>query len=88
MTNSVEIQITIPNPDVLLSIYTAIQVETNATEINRGSIHLRIRDSELVVSVIAEDLVATRALTNSIMRLIKTSVDVASVSINTDNQNH
>lgn len=43
-------------------------------------------DMDLVINIIADDLVAARSLSNSILRLLKTSTDVVEI-INSDTPN-
>ena len=77
MLNEVNIRINIPDTDVLYSVFSALQVETTAKEIERGTLELNKTETDLIITVNAVDFTATRALTNSIMRLVKTSLDIA-----------
>ncbi len=76
MQNSIDIRIDIIDKQLLKTVYSAIVVETNAKEIERGKFQIRIDESSLIIKVKGADFVATRALTNSIMRLVKMSIDV------------
>ncbi|MHA2090597.1 MAG: KEOPS complex subunit Pcc1 [Candidatus Kariarchaeaceae archaeon] len=77
MANEVTIRINISDEDILDSVFSALQVETTAKEIERGNLQLNKTETDLVIIVNAVDFTATRALTNSIMRLVKTSLDIA-----------
>ncbi|MHA2171640.1 MAG: KEOPS complex subunit Pcc1 [Candidatus Kariarchaeaceae archaeon] len=77
MENEVTIRISIPDEHILDSVFSALQVETTAKEIERGNLQLNKTDTDLIIIVNAVDFTATRALTNSIMRLVKTSLDIA-----------
>ena len=48
-----------------------------ATETTRGYAEIENKDEHILIDLFAQDLVAARALTNSILRLVRASVDVA-----------
>lgn len=63
----------------LLSVLQTLKVETSEKDIKRGSMDVWQEDMELVIKIIADDLVAARSLSNSILRLLKTSTDVVDI---------
>ena len=77
MLNEVNIRINILDGHILDSVFNALQVETTAKEIERGNLQLDKTATDLIITINAVDFTATRALTNSIMRLVKTSLDIA-----------
>lgn len=82
MVNSVDIEIEIDDLKLLSTLYQTLLVEMEATRNERGFAQVEIEGIKLVIKINAEDYVAARALTNSILRLAKASVDVAnSISI-------
>lgn len=75
--NTIEISIRIKDENLLDTLFRTIEIESKATEdFERGFVTISKKSDSLVVIIQANDLVATRAFTNSILRLIKTSVDV------------
>lgn len=76
LTNQIKISISVENKKQLQAVFSAILVESKSIEITRGNIQIEISGIDLIIIIQASDLVATRALTNSIMRLVKTSLDI------------
>lgn len=60
----------------LEAVYQSIKVETEGSKIKRGSVSITTNDLTLDILILGDDLVATRGLTNSILRLAATSVSV------------
>lgn len=58
-------------------IYNAIRIETKGSEIKRGRVEIEKNETQLIIKTFGRDLTSTRGLTNSIMRLVKTSIEVA-----------
>jgi len=56
-----------------------LKVETSEREIKRGSMDVWAEKMDLVINILADDLVAARSLSNSILRLLKTSTDVVDI---------
>jgi len=75
--NTITIEVELDDLELLDTLYQTIDVEMTATKTERGEASVKIIDQTLQVTIIAQDYVAARALTNSIMRLLQTSVDVA-----------
>lgn len=81
--NSIDIKIEIPDSKLRSTLYHTLLVEMDATKNERGFAEIEINENDVCIKIIAVDYVATRALTNSILRLAKASVDVAgSIRIN------
>ncbi len=74
--NSVEIRINIDNDDILRSVYQTLLVEMKGVQTDRGRAEIKLDNNTLLLIITATDFVATRALTNSTMRLIKTSMEI------------
>jgi len=80
--NTITIAIDIDDPKLRHTLHTTIEVEMEATRTDRGEARTEIDGKTLRIIIHAEDYVAARAITNSIMRLLQASVDVAeSISI-------
>ena len=75
--NKVEIEIDIEDEQLRNTLYTNLDVETQATKTDRGFASAEINGSKLIITIEAQDYVAARAITNSMMRLLQASVDVA-----------
>ena len=69
--------IEIEDEAVLESVYQTILIEAEGTKTDRGSAEIIKIDNSLIVKISATDFVALRALTNSMMRLLKTSLEIA-----------
>ncbi|MCE7734680.1 MAG: hypothetical protein GPJ54_07380 [Candidatus Heimdallarchaeota archaeon] len=63
----------------LLSVLQTLKIETSEKDIKRGSMDIWQEDMDLVIKILAHDLVAVRSLSNSILRLLKTSTDVVDI---------
>ena len=63
---------------MILTLET-LRVETLEKDIKRGSMDLQQEDKDLIIKIYADDLVAARSLSNSILRLLKTSTDVVDI---------
>ncbi|MCH8907068.1 MAG: hypothetical protein IH840_08255 [Candidatus Heimdallarchaeota archaeon] len=79
MDHKVTTEIHIEDKQLLQTLFQAVRMESQASEIKRGHIVVEIEENKLIVTTYGKDLVATRGLTNSIMRLLKTSIDVLKV---------
>ena len=84
MPNTIDTRITIPDRDARMTIYNSLVMEKKSADTQRAKLEIELDDVELVIKVIGADLIATRALFNSIMRLVKTSVDVLDITDNRD----
>jgi tRNA threonylcarbamoyladenosine modification (KEOPS) complex Pcc1 subunit len=81
--NSIDIKIEIPDLKLRSTLYHTLLVEMEATKNERGYAEIGIIENKVCIKIIAVDYVAARALTNSILRLAKASLDVAgSITIN------
>lgn len=74
--NTLEINLTIEDPKLRNTIYDTIDVEMVATKTDRGYVKIDSHDNGIRLTIFGKDYVAVRAMTNSILRLVKTSVDV------------
>jgi tRNA threonylcarbamoyladenosine modification (KEOPS) complex Pcc1 subunit len=75
--NNISIEIEIGDKRLRSTLFQTLQVEMAATRNERGFAQIEIEEDILCIKIMAEDYVAARALTNSILRLAKTSIDVA-----------
>ena len=82
MPNTIDTRFTISDMDARMTIYNSLVMEKKSADTERARLEIELDGDELVVRVFGEDLVATRALFNSIMRLVKTSVDVLDITEN------
>ena len=82
MPNTIDTRFTISDMDARMTIYNSLVMEKRSADTERARLEIELDGDELVVRVFGEDLVATRALFNSIMRLVKTSVDVLDITEN------
>ena len=83
LPSKINIRVTFKLQEHLLSVLQTLKVETSEKDIKRGSMDVQREDMDLVISIFADDLVAARSLSNSILRLLKTSTDVVDI-INSD----
>ena len=83
MPSEINIKVTFKLKENLLSVLQTLKVETSEKDIKRGSMDIWREDMDLVIKINADDLVAARSLSNSILRLLKTSTDVVDI-INSD----
>ena len=74
--NIISIEINIPDKKLRETIFSTIVIETAATKTDRGEAKLELTEKGIHLTIEAHDVVATRAITNSILRLVQTSVDV------------
>ncbi len=81
MVNRVKIEFIIPDEKKLSTIFQAIKIEMSAKDVRRGEFLIELDANKLIISISADDLVATRALTNSVLRLVKMSDEVFSSAI-------
>jgi tRNA threonylcarbamoyladenosine modification (KEOPS) complex Pcc1 subunit len=84
MPNTIDTRITIPEKDTRTTIYDSLIMEKKSADTERAKLEIELNGDDLVIRVIGTDLIATRALFNSIMRLVKTSVDVLDITDNRD----
>ncbi|MHA2501362.1 MAG: KEOPS complex subunit Pcc1 [Candidatus Kariarchaeaceae archaeon] len=75
--NTISINLDVPSEQLKRTLLHTLEVEMEATKSERGEASIEISDTGLLIHIMATDLVATRAITNSILRLLQTSVDVA-----------
>jgi tRNA threonylcarbamoyladenosine modification (KEOPS) complex Pcc1 subunit len=61
------------------TVFQTLQVETSEKDLKRGKINIFKNNLDLKILVEADDLVAARSLSNSILRLLKTSTDVVNM---------
>ncbi|MDH5401263.1 MAG: KEOPS complex subunit Pcc1 [Candidatus Heimdallarchaeota archaeon] len=79
MKNEIEIKIDFEDKITLETILSAIEVEVVQSDSDRASVELNWIETTLIIQIIASDFVALRALTNSIMRLMKTSLEILDI---------
>ena len=79
--NTINISIEIEDETLLNAVYDSISMEPIQMKTDRGNLKITKESNELILEITTTDLVAARAYMNSIMRLIKTSFDVASVLV-------
>ena len=77
MENSVAIKLKIEDPVILESVYQTIAVEVGGIDIPRGNVSIKLTDNHLHLDIEAVDFVALRALSNSILRLVKISLEIS-----------
>lgn len=82
MPNTIETRITISDKDAIITIYNSLVMEKKSADTDRARLEIELDGDELVIKVFGADLIATRALFNSIMRLVKTSIDVLDITEN------
>jgi tRNA threonylcarbamoyladenosine modification (KEOPS) complex Pcc1 subunit len=75
----IKIDITFPNKKELETIYQTLKIETSEKDIKRGFMEIYKNELDLTIRISADDLVAARSLSNSILRLLKTSTDVIDI---------
>ena len=75
----IDIRVKFSDPHHLHTIVTTLKVEASEKEIKRGSINIHEQENNLLIQINADDLVAARSLSNSILRLLKTSVEVVEI---------
>ncbi|OLS24460.1 MAG: hypothetical protein HeimC2_22660 [Candidatus Heimdallarchaeota archaeon LC_2] len=75
----IEILVEITDSNNLQAIVNTLKVEASEKELKRGAIEVNAQDNNLIISIRAGDLVAARSLSNSILRLLKTSVEVVEI---------
>lgn len=75
----IEILVEITDSNNLQAIVNTLKVEASEKELKRGAIEVYAQDNNLIISIRADDLVAARSLSNSILRLLKTSVEVVEI---------
>ena len=83
MSCEINIRVSFKLEEQLILTLETLEVETSEKDIKRGSMEVHKEDLDLVIKISAEDLVAARSLSNSILRLLKTSTDVVDI-ISTD----
>ncbi|MFV2014462.1 MAG: KEOPS complex subunit Pcc1 [Candidatus Heimdallarchaeota archaeon] len=79
MPSEINIRIAFKSQEQLISVLQSLKVETSEKDIRRGSMDVWRADMDLVIRILADDLVAARSLSNSILRLLKTSTDVVDI---------
>ncbi len=80
MPNTIDTRITILDEGARMTLYNSLVMEKKSADTERARLEIEVDGDELVIRVFGEDLIATRALFNSIMRLVKTSVDVIDIT--------
>ncbi len=75
----IEIQVGFSNLKHLEAIVNTLKVEASEKEIKRGKVDISINANNLLIDISADDLVAARSLSNSILRLLKTSTEVVEI---------
>lgn len=79
MPCEINIRVSFKLQEQLMLTLETLKVETSEKDIKRGSMDVHQEDKDLVIKISAEDLVAARSLSNSILRLLKTSTDVVDI---------
>lgn len=77
MDNSITIKVKIEDTAILESVYQTIVVEVDGIDIPRGNVSIKKTTGHLHLDIEAEDFVALRALSNSILRLVKISLEIS-----------
>ena len=78
MENSVNIKVKVEDPLIFNTVYQTIVIEVNGTDTPRGQVSIKKTNDEIHLTIEAEDFVALRALSNSLLRLMKTSLEISS----------
>lgn len=76
VNNQVDIKIEVENEVSLESVYQTMKIEMKGIRTDRGSAEIRKDNNAILLTIKADDFVAIRALTNSTLRLIKTSLEI------------
>lgn len=76
---SFKFEIDFDDEDLSKTIYDAVVVETQDKELRRGTVQIEVKGSILFTVIQADDIVAARSIFNSLMRVVKTSFDVAKI---------
>ncbi len=79
LPSEIKIRVTFDSHEHLSSVLQTLKVETSERDIKRGSMDVWEENMDLVINILADDLVAARSLSNSILRLLKTSTDVVDI---------
>lgn len=74
--NTISIDFEVESAQLKNTLYRTLEVEMQAALNERGHATISITETGLKLEIKAKDLVATRAITNSILRLLQTSLDV------------
>ncbi|MCY3412551.1 MAG: CTAG/PCC1 family protein [Candidatus Heimdallarchaeota archaeon] len=77
MKNSVSIRIEIQDEAVLHATLETMKVEMKGVVTDRGRAEISREGNILCMQIFGRDFVALRALTNSTMRLLKASMEIA-----------
>lgn len=84
MPCKIEIQVGFSDSKHLHAVVNTLKVEASEKEIKRGIVNVSGEENNLLIHIHADDLVAARSLSNSILRLLKTSTEVVEI-IENDN---
>ena len=74
--NTITIQLEVEDEQLLQTLYQTLLVEVEHTQTERGGADIQIVSQTLLITINGTDYVACRALSNSLLRLLKTRVDV------------
>jgi tRNA threonylcarbamoyladenosine modification (KEOPS) complex Pcc1 subunit len=67
------------DPKHLAALVTALQPEVNSPVIHRSNVDLQMRGCFLVLNITAEDTVALRAMINTYLRWIASTVNILEI---------
>lgn len=77
--HSVDFKITIDDNRARENLLQNLDLELQDTGTDRGSVRIAELASQLHIVVEAEDLVMLRALSNSVLRIMKTSLEIIDI---------
>ncbi|MDR0797745.1 MAG: hypothetical protein LBE70_03385 [Nitrososphaerota archaeon] len=73
------IRLNLCNPKQLATTVAALKPEVNSSVTHRANVDLQVHDCFLVLIIVAEDIIALRAMTNAYLRWIMSTVKVVEV---------
>ncbi len=62
-------------------MYDSINIEIGSSKTKRGKANIEKDETKLIIEIIADDLIAMRAIMNSILRLLGTSYDISLINL-------